>query len=352
MNFLRQKRRVAALGALMAVVGLTLWFVLPALAATSTGFNGATSGQNGYSGQNVPPQYLASGGENDCALFSAKVRGVGAGQYFVSNPKTNSGKPQTVTATNGMTVTFTVSVDKSYTFLSFSVSGAVVTDVGIKGGNGTDWYSYHTFPGGGVTHDAGLTAPSQSANNTAPYYGLSQTVFCYTPKITCQPGVPLSDPQHPGETIELPSCAGKDNVFFDFNSGDASGGKSFVSVYTYGGSGTPNTPMVEHITGTLSGSAQTTLQYTDLAPSATPSLHDMRYCQVDPRAGSPNTDPLALASSYQSIGSKSSVLPSPDATNDPEDSSCLISDHTWVDSSGHVQFEAYVYTDIDGYRTY
>jgi hypothetical protein len=343
LNLLRKKRGLAALGALVAVIGLTLGVVLPALGATSTGFSGAIS-----SPQAVSPTYVASGGENDCALFTAKgATAVGTGQYFVSNPKSIAGKTQTVT-TNGVTVTFTVNVDKTYTYLSFSVTGAIVTDVGIKGGNGTDWYSYESATGGGVTHDAGLTAPSQSAINTAPYYALSQTVFCYTPKITCQPGVPLSDPQHPGETIELPSCAGKDNVFFDFNAG-AVGGKSFVSVYTYGGSGTPNTPMVEHITGTLSGSTQPTIQYSDTNPAGT--LHDMRYCRVDPRdAGS--SDLLALASQYQSIGSKSSVLPAADPTNDPEDSSCLIATHTWIDSNGHVQFEAYVYTDIDGYRTY
>lgn len=332
-HVLRKKRGPAALGALAAVVGLTLWVVLPALGATSTGFKGATSGQS------VSPKYLASGGENDCALFTANgATAVGGNQYFVSNPKSIAGKPQTVTATNGMTVTFTVNVDKSYTYLSFSVSGAVVTDVGIKGGNGTDWYTYENFAGGGVTHDSGLTAPSQSADGAPPFYALSQTVFCYTPKITCQPGVPLSDPQHPGETIELPSCAGKDNVFFDFNSGTTDDGTNFVSVYSYGGSGTPNTPMVEHITGTLSGSTQPTLQYSDSNPPGT--LKDMLFCQIDPRAG--GSDPLALA---QPIPSPSSILQA-------GETSCLISDHTWVDASGVMHFEAYVYSDIDGYRTY
>jgi hypothetical protein len=340
MEFLRKKRRLAALGVGgAALAAATLLVVLPAFAATSTGFNGASS-----STLNVQPTYLASGGENDCALFTLHGGTVGTDQYFVSNPKAISGKPQTVTASNGAAVTFTVSVDKTYTYLDFSVSGAVVTDVGIKGGNGTDWYKYEGAPGGGVTHDTGLTAPAQAANGVAPFYGLSQTVFCYTPKITCQANVPLSDPQHPGATIELPSCAGKDNVFFDFNSGTTSG-KNFVSVYSYGGAGTPTIPMVEQITGTLSGSTQPTLQYSDLNPAG--PLHDMRLCQVDPRAG--GADPLALAAGYQSIGTKSSVLQPADAA-DPEDSSCLISMRTWVDSSGVVHFEAYIYSTIDGYE--
>jgi hypothetical protein len=338
MKVLRTKRGLAALGVLGAVVGLTLLVVLPAFAATSTGYAGATT--------QVTPTYLASGGENDCALFKAQDASPGTDQYFVSNPKAVNGKPQKVTASNGATVTFTISIDKSYTYLTFSVSGAVVTDVGIKGGNGTDWYDYENVPGGGVTHDTGLTAPAQSASGLPPFYGLSQTVFCYTPKITCQPNVPLNDPQNPGETIELPSCAGKDNVFFDFNSGTTAG-QNYVSVYSYGGSGTPNTPMVEQITGTLSGSTQPTLQYSDLNPPGT--LHDMRYCQVDPRAG--GADQLALASAYQSISGASSVLQIPNG-DDPESTSCLITMRTWVDTSGVLHFEAYVYSDIDGYRTY
>jgi hypothetical protein len=335
MRFLRSVRGLAVLGLLMTVVGLTLWVVLPALAATSTGYSGASTA--------VAPTYLASGGENDCALFTAHGATIGTDQYFASNPKAISGKTETVTASNGMTVSLKVTVDKSYTHLDFSISGGVVTDVGIKGGNGTDWYSYESNPGGGVTHDAGLTAPAQTAPGTAPFYGLSQTVFCYTPKITCQANVPLSDPQHPGGTIELPSCAGKDNVFFDFNSG-TSNGKNFVSVYAYGGSGTPNTPMVEHITGTLSGSTQTTLQYSDLNPAVT--LHDMRYCRLDPRAG--GNDQLRLASPAPD---PSSVL-QPDDPSDPENTSCLISEHAWVDSNGHVQFEAYIYSEIDGYQNF
>lgn len=339
MEFLRKKRRLAALGVVAAALaGATLLVVLPAFAATSTGFNGATT--------LVQPEYLASGGENDCALFTANGGTIGTDQYFVSNPKAINGKLQTVTASNGATVNFTINVDKSYTYLSFRVSGAVVTDVGIKGGNGTDWYSYEGQPGGGATSDSGLTAPAQSANGQPPFYGISQTVFCYTPKITCQANVPLSDPQHPGETIELPSCAGKNNVFFDFNSGTTDG-KNFVSVYSYGGAGTPTTPMVERITGTLSGSTQPTLQYSDYNPPRT--LHDMRLCQVDPRAG--GADLLALATGYQSIGSASSVLQPADAS-DPEDSSCLISIRTWVDASKVAHIEAYVYSTIDGYRTY
>lgn len=335
------KRRLAVIGALGAVVAATLLVVLPALAATTSNFAGAISGNGTH------PTYVASGGANDCGLFTAQgATAVGPDQYFVSNPKAVSGKAQTVTDANGVTVTFTVTVDKAYTHLDFSVSGAVVTDVGVKGGNGTDWYTYESKPGGGVTHDTGLTAPSQTTANQPPFYGLSQTVFCYTPKITCQPGVALSDPQHPGETIELPSCAGKGDVFFDFDS-SVSGGKNYVSVYSRGGSGTPNMPMVERITGTLTGSTQPTLQYSDTDPAGT--LHDMRYCQVDPRAG--GSDPLALASQYQDISSKSSVL-QPNDASDPENSSCLISARTWVDTGGALHYEAYVYTDIDGQRVF
>jgi hypothetical protein len=338
MKFRLSKRRFAIVGAVGAIVGGTLSVVLPAVAATSTPHAGATSAT-----QNITPTYLATGGANNCGLFGP---GIGTDQYFVQSPKSISGVTQTVTALNGATVKFTITADATNKFLGFSVSGAVVTDVGIKGGNGTDWYDYEAAP---VTHDDGLTAPSQSSAGVPPFYSLSQTVFCYTPKITCQPNVPLSDPQHPGETIELPSCVGKDGVYYDFSSSvDPNSGKNTVSVYAHGGSGAPTTPMVEHIAGTLAGSTQTTLQYSDTDPAGT--LHDMRFCQVDPRAG--GSDPLALADAYKSESSAGSVLPPIDLTNDPEDSSCLISERTWVDTSRVVHFEAYVYTDIDGQRVF
>jgi len=349
MEFLRKKRRLAALGAVAALAGVTLVIVLPAFAASGSAFAGAPTNLS-------TPRFLLSGGENDCALFKTQAASVGTDQYFANNPKAISGVKQTLTATsNGATVYITATVlDKSNTHLSFSIIGGVVTDVGIKGGNGTDWYSYESQPGGGVTGDTGLTAPATTTPGVAPFYSLSQTVFCYTPKITCQADVPLSDPQHPGATIELPSCAGKGNVFFDFNSG-TSGGKNYVSVYSYGGSGTPNTPLVGHVTGTLSGSppTQTTLQYSDFNLPGPGPLHDMRYCKLDPRDPG-NADPLRLATAYQSGSSPlfpNPVLQSPSA-DDPESTSCLISERTWVDSGGVVHFEAYFYSVIDGYEAF
>jgi len=337
-EFLRKKRRLAALGGVAALAGVTLVIVLPAFAASGSAFAGAKSGDN------ITPKFLLSGGENDCALFAGGGGTVGNNQYFASNPGAINGIPQTLTASNGAKVTLTVKVDKTNTLLGFSVSGGIVTDVGIKGGNGTDWYNYELQPGGGVTGDTGLTAPAKSTAGQPPFYSLSQTVFCYTPKIGCQANVPLSDPQNPGATIELPSCAGKSNVFFNFNSGQTNNG-NFVSVYAYGGSGASTTPLVEKVAGTLSGDTQPTLQYSDTNPAG--PLHNMRLCQLDPRAGT--ADPLTLADAYKDIGTKSSVLPPPSAA-DPEDSSCLISERTWVDAAGVVHFEAYVYSTIDGYE--
>jgi hypothetical protein len=344
MKFLRNKRWVVGLGALAALAAVTLFVVLPGFAATSTGYNGATT-----LGAPAPyPAYVASGGNNNCTVLKNAGAKVGTDETLVTNPKAVSGKPQVLTAKNGQQVTLTVTVDKTYTYLNFAMSGGIVTDVGIKGGNGTDWYSYDSVSDGGITSDTGLTAPAQTANNAAPYYGLSQTVFCWTPKIGCAPNTAISDPKNPGETVELPSCAGKDTVYFDFNS-YTSGGNNYVSVYAHGGTGTPTTPMVEHITGTLPNSTQPTLQYTDIDPADPANLHNMRLCQIDPRAG--GADPLALTPLYKSISNSSLVLPAADPA-DPEDSSCLITSSTWVDTSKIAHFEAYVYTDIDGFRGY
>jgi hypothetical protein len=76
----------------------------------------------------------------------------------------------------------------------------------------------------------------------------------------------------------------------------------------------------------------------------------MRFCKLDPRdPGSP--DPLALASAYQSASSSNLVLQSPSAA-DPESTSCLISERTWVDANGVVHFEAYAFSLIDGYEQF
>jgi hypothetical protein len=346
MRHLWSKRRLAALGALAVAVGVTLWVVLPALGASTNSYYGATSLT-----QNVTPTFLLTGGQsNDCALIKANTTGVvGTDQYLVSNPKSINGKPQTVTASDGVTVTFTVNVDKSYTYLDFSVTNAIVTDVAIKGGNGTDWYSYEGKPGGGVTSDTGLTAPAQSVAGQPPYSNLSQTVFCYTPKISCQAGVPFGDPSVPGYTIELPSCSGKAGVYYDFSTSTTADGQTVFSVHTEN-STTTKTPMVENLTGTLGSSSQTTLRYTDKYPFSDSNLHNMRYCQVDPRAG--GSDPQKLASAYQSEASSTLVLQPADATIDPESTSCLIAMNTSVDTSGVVHFQAYVYSLVDGQRVF
>lgn len=77
---------------------------------------------------------------------------------------------------NGVTVT--VSADKTTFTFNITASGLVARQVIVKGGPQANVYDYSGLPGGGITHDDGLTPPINPSNNKP--YEISHISFCLT----------------------------------------------------------------------------------------------------------------------------------------------------------------------------
>ena len=200
MKELRRFGNLAA-GGLVAVgllVGLLMFVVLPAFATAS--------------GQLVPPPStagvtptdVARGVPNgtDCSAFYANnPASQPAYSYYIADPE--EGGPKYTTTVGGSTVTFTLKEDPPNTkpslpayandkYLSFTSTGAVVTDVGvdagqdenqdIKGVTDVTRYSYSRLPGGFVTADGYLHPPAESVDksgNPTRLYSFSHVTFCF-----------------------------------------------------------------------------------------------------------------------------------------------------------------------------
>ena len=187
MNVVRSKRRVAGLGAaLVAVVGLTLFVVLPALGSNP--------------GDRVPPPAVPSGlvpvdmplgGNGTCSnLFTSAVSKLpNLHEYDNVNPGTATG----LSSGNGDGVTFstTLSGSSKSQVLQLGSTKAAIAGIGIKGGSESTVYDYtglNFTPGvaqGFVTSDGNLHAPaakftvSGGTENPSQWYGISQMTVCY-----------------------------------------------------------------------------------------------------------------------------------------------------------------------------
>lgn len=192
MDHLRRAPRsaVAAFATLVGVVALAVFVVLPAF-ATSVTYVPPPS----YPG-NVTPTLIPVGGQSDdCAQFAAG----NYQQYLNPNPQTG-----TYSLGGNASVTLTLNPDPSGypapsgtkgqwppayasdTYVSFTVSGATVYDVFVKGGSQTTLYTY----GSGTTGDGYLHAPAQSVDKKTgeptQLYSISHMTFCFLP------GAPIS----------------------------------------------------------------------------------------------------------------------------------------------------------------
>jgi hypothetical protein len=327
MKHLRNGRRLAALGALAAMVGVTLWFVIPAFGASGKGLPG------GPTDGGVQPTYELTGGQpNDCALFGSPA----SDQYLIKNPSSVSGQAVTLTSTSGAHVTIKLTVQSDGVHFDFTVTGGTVFDVGVDGGSGTDRYKYSSNLALAESGDTSLHAPLQPNGHSLS--SLSQTTFCYSPNapVQCEAGFFGPNPDY---QIQFSDCGAKGSTNFFFGSGTVDN-KPFVSVWSDGSSGTL-TPMIEQITfdDPLDGNGQPTftgLLYDDSFPFTGP-YNPMPYCKLDPRQSGMNT----LEPPYDT--STTDVLPG-SAT------SCVIAITTTADTSSNSTFEAYVYSAIDGGR--
>jgi hypothetical protein len=163
---------------LAAIVGATLWVVLPAL-ATAPGVNIPPPSANGV----MPVDYPTGGQNNDCSLFGDAA----LNSYRIANPKDGIYK---TTASDGTKVSFTIDMNPTSAtakpayandkYVSFTSTGAVIYDIGVKGGTDTARYRYPA----GTSSDADLHGPAQSAGaNLVPtqLYSVSQITFCFAP---------------------------------------------------------------------------------------------------------------------------------------------------------------------------
>ena len=192
MNVLRSKRAVAGLAAaLITLMGLTLFVVLPALASSA--------------GSKVPPpsvsgvlatDYYANDTPNDCGkLFYPS----GGAPTYAFRIKDGTSKKYTDPAT-GATFTLTVNPPNSGypsgsgtakwpayangTYFSFTSTGAAIVDVGVDGDNEKDTtrYNYSGAAGGSVSGDGYLHASALKTNSDGSprtLDGLDDMSFCY-----------------------------------------------------------------------------------------------------------------------------------------------------------------------------
>jgi hypothetical protein len=175
------------------------------------------------------------------------------------------------------------------------------------------------------------TSPTQAVSNQD--FGNVSAVGCTSP----------FDPFGDGSyLVQLAAC--KTNNFV-FNKGTTQAGKPFVSLWADDQT-QPKQPMVEKIIWPYTqsgGQNQFKVLYTDVFPFDVNQLKTMQYCQLDPRDPS---DPLGLtlsstgAHDYTQDANKTFVLPT-------GETSCLIS----TTESANGTFVAFVFSDIDGFRT-
>jgi hypothetical protein len=185
MSYLRGKIGLAGIGALAAVIGVTLLVVLPAL-ASNPGHLVAPASTTAH----VLPYDVAQGGTGDCAnLFSGGNSLGTVKEYDNVNPKNATG----LKSGNGDGVTFNLAMhtanNQAQTLdVTSSGGGAVIFGIGIKGGTQSTAYNYKLHTGAGfVTGDTGLHAPLQSftydsSTNTETgnqFYSISQLSVCY-----------------------------------------------------------------------------------------------------------------------------------------------------------------------------
>jgi SdrD B-like protein len=194
-------------------------------------------------------------------------------------------------------------------------------------------------PGSKICVDSGELARGYTFTATSATQAVTGQDFGNVPAVTCSsPFDPFGDGSY---LVKLAAC--KTNNFV-FNHGTTSGGKPFVSLWADDQT-KPKQPMVEKITwpyNVSGGQNQFKVLYTDAFPFDVNQLKAMQYCQLDPRDPS-GADGLTLSSSpvdYTQDTNKGLVLPT-------GETSCLIS--TTESATG--TFVAFVFSDIDGYRT-
>ena len=193
MNVLRSKRAAAGLGAaLVTLVGLTLFVVLPALASNPNDrVPPASVAPSGLPPTGLIPVDMAVGGNGSCSnLFTSAVSKLpNLREYDNVNPGTGTG----LSSGNGDGVTFntTVTGSSKSQVMQIGSTKAAIAAVGINGGADSTAYDYtglSSTPGvlqGWVTADGNLHAPaskytvSGGIETPSQWYSISHLTVCY-----------------------------------------------------------------------------------------------------------------------------------------------------------------------------
>ncbi len=166
-----RKHRKATWAGGLTVVGAAilaaLALVLPAFGAAGEPIPPASSPRS------VTPTEVNVGGSNFSCTANTGGAPSGLSTFQVSGPP-NSAASVTYNLPNGVTLTLSgVNGQNRGKIFSFSMNGARVFHLGVKGGSNHAWYNYSP---GGVVSDGNLHATLQSPGNL---YSASITTFCY-----------------------------------------------------------------------------------------------------------------------------------------------------------------------------
>lgn len=231
MKYLRSRRGIAGVGAIAALVCVTLLVVLPAVASSPGEF------VNPPSGAGVLPYDVGVGGNGVCSNLFTAGHSLGAvKEYDNGNPKTATGAK----SGNNDGVTFDVTVhNPSNTSQSLDVTahGAAILGIGIKGGTQSTAYDYlhntAVVPAGYVTSDTGLHAPLQNNSYTvdankvesgSSFYSISLLNVCYTVLSYVQGAVYEDVNQNGANDDSSPRAGWTLNLYAGVTPGTAGGG--------------------------------------------------------------------------------------------------------------------------------
>lgn len=235
-KFVRNKRRLAGAGAVVAVVAATLFVVLPAMASAPGDL------VNPPSGAGVLPFDVAFGGNGACSNLFTGNNSLGSGihEYDNNNPKSVTGAK----SGNNDGVTFDLSVhNPSNTSQTLDVTGhgAAILGIGIKGGTQTTAYDYlHSAAGPYVAGDTGLHAPLQNNSYTTSngvetgtsFYSISLLNVCYAALSYIQGTVYQDVNQNGANDDSSPRNGWTVDLYAGVTAGQAGGGSLIASKTT------------------------------------------------------------------------------------------------------------------------
>jgi SdrD B-like protein len=183
MRYLRLRKRAAGLLlTVAALVALTMFAVLPALASNPGDLVSPASSPGG-----VTPTDVGIGGNGVCSnLYSTSAYNhpmpAGVSEYDNPNPVNGTNLPSG--NSDGVTFTLTNSGANSAQRLQVGGTNAQILGIAVNGGSDSTVYDYRPTTRGWVAGDGNLHAPASKfsgSGSPTQWYGISHLTVCYTP---------------------------------------------------------------------------------------------------------------------------------------------------------------------------